>query len=187
LWRGCLLFIVNHNKLHYSKALGGIQIGSIMKFKKIITLMFTHLSVGAFGVALGIYILPILIAPTPLTVAEVTKISSHAQYSATFKKDLKDSDSFHWGEGLVSIGPEFITLMGNLAPGPDYKLYLSTEFVETEIDFNRLKTDMVLVGDVKTFENFAVKVPQDIYLPRYNTVIVWCETFGEFITSAKYQ
>jgi hypothetical protein len=46
---------------------------------------------------------------------------------------------------------------------------------------------MVLVGDVKTFENFAVKVPQDIYLPRYNTVIVWCETFGEFITSAKYQ
>ena len=158
-----------------------------MKFKNTITLIVTHLSVGAFGFALGIYTLPILIAPTPLTVAEVTKISSGAQYSATFKKDLKDSDSFHWGEGLVSIGPEFITLMGNLAPGPDYKLYLSTEFVETEIDFNRLKTDMVLVGDIKTFENFAVKVPQDISLSKYNTVIVWCETFGEFITSAQYQ
>jgi len=120
-------------------------------------------------------------------VAEVTKISSQTQYSATFKKDLKDSDSFHWGERQVSIGPEFITLTGNLAPAPDYKLYLSTEFVDTEIDFNRLKTDMVLVGDVKTFENFVVKVPQDICPPEYNTVIVWCETFGEFITSAQYQ
>ncbi|MDG2733504.1 hypothetical protein P7M77_26085 [Vibrio parahaemolyticus] len=24
-------------------------------------------------------------------------------------------------------------------------------------------------------------------MSEYNTVVVWCETFGEFITSAKYQ
>ncbi|MFQ3235104.1 MAG: hypothetical protein ACI9C4_000658 [Paraglaciecola sp.] len=158
-----------------------------MKFRQIILLIFTHLSVGAFGVALGIYMLPILIAPTSPTESEVTELSSQAQYSAIFKKNRKDSDSFHWGEGLVSIGSDYITLIGNLAPGPDYKLYLSTEFVETEADFNRLKANMALVGNVKTFENFAVKIPQDIRLSRYNTVIVWCETFGEFITSAKYR
>lgn len=39
--------------------------------------------------------------------------------------------------------------MGKLAPGPDYKLCLSTEFMETEADFNRLKSTMTLVGDVK--------------------------------------
>ena len=77
--------------------------------------------------------------------------------------------------------------MGKLAPGPDYKLYLASEFVETEADFNRLKSTMVRVGDVKTFENFAVKVPADINPSNYNTVIVWCESFGEFITSAKYR
>lgn len=131
--------------------------------------------------------LPILIAPTSPTESEVTKLSSQAAYSATFKKDLKDSDAFHWGEGLVSIGSDYITLTGNLAPGPDYKLYLSTEFVETEADFHRLKANMALVGNVKTFENFAVRIPQDITPSSYNTVIVWCETFGEFITSAKYQ
>ncbi|NOH86003.1 DM13 domain-containing protein, partial [Vibrio sp. 03-59-1] len=82
---------------------------------------------------------------------------------------------------------EYITLTGSLAPGPDYKLYLSTEFVETESDFNRLKDNMVRIGNVKTFENFVVKIPKGIDVSKYNTVIVWCETFGEFITSAKYQ
>nr|VVV06595.1 hypothetical protein AW0309160_04089 [Aliivibrio wodanis] len=158
-----------------------------MKLKTMILLLITHISVGAFGVGLGIYLLPILTAPTSPTESEVTQLSSQAQYSATFKKDLKDSDSFHWGEGQVSVGPEYITLTGNLAPGPDYKLYLSTEFVETEFDFNRLKATMVRIGDVKTFENFAIKIPQGINASKYNTVIIWCETFGEFITSAKYQ
>lgn len=77
--------------------------------------------------------------------------------------------------------------MGKLAPGPDYKLYLSPEFVETEADFNRLKSEMVRVGDVKTFENFLVPVPESIDPAAYNTVVVWCESFGQFITAAKYQ
>jgi hypothetical protein len=46
---------------------------------------------------------------------------------------------------------------------------------------------MVRVGDVRTFENFVVDVPPDIDPSNFNTVIVWCESFGEFITSAKYQ
>ncbi|MGF1841695.1 DM13 domain-containing protein, partial [Vibrio clamense] len=50
-----------------------------------------------------------------------------------------------------------------------------------------LKDSMVRIGNVKTFENFAVKIPKGIDVSKYNTVIVWCETFGEFITSAKYQ
>ena len=77
--------------------------------------------------------------------------------------------------------------MGKLAPGPDYKLYLSPEFVETEADFNRLKPEMALVGDIKTFNNFLVSVPPDINPSEYTSVIVWCESFGEFITSAQYK
>lgn len=158
-----------------------------MKIKTIILLLITHLSVGAFGVGLGIYMLPILIAPTSPTESEITRLSSQAQYSAMFKKGLKDSDTFHWGEGQVSVGPAYITFTGSLTPGPDYKLYLSTEFIETESDFNRLKDNMIRVGNVRTFDNFAVKIPKNINVSKYNTVIVWCETFGEFITSAKYQ
>lgn len=158
-----------------------------MKRKTLLMLLVSHLSVGAIGFAVGIYALPILIAPPPPTAHEVSTVSSQAQYSAEFKKDLKGSDAFHWGQGQVSVGPEFITLMGKLAPGPDYKLYLSPEFVETEADFNRIKASMIQVDEVKTFENFVVQVPEGVEISRYNTVIIWCETFGEFITAAQYQ
>lgn len=72
------------------------------------------------------------------------------------------------------------------AGGGDYKLYLSPEFVETEADFQRLKPSMVRVGDVKTFKNFLVPVPDQIDPSHYTTVIIWCEAFGQFITAAKY-
>ncbi len=169
------------------RALGVTKDVRSMKLRTIILRLITHLSAGVLGFALGIYMLPILIAPTSPTESEVTRLSSDAQYSAIFKKELKDSDSFHWGEGLVSIGRDYITLTGRLAPGPDYKLYLSKEFVETESDFNRLKDSMVRVGDVKTFENFVVEIPEDIDVSSYTSIIIWCEAFGEFITAARYQ
>lgn len=87
----------------------------------------------------------------------------------------------------MSIGARSIAFEGELAPGPDYKLYLSPEFVETEADFHRLKSGMVRVGEVKTFKNFLVPLPESIDPGRYTTVIVWCETFGQFITAAKYR
>ncbi len=158
-----------------------------MKKTTLILLFITHLGVGLGGFALGIYLLPILIAPPAPTESEVKAASADASYSAEFRRDLKGSDALHWGEGTVSIGAKTISLMGKLAPGPDYKLYLSPQYVENEDEFNPLKSQMVRVADVKTFENFVVEVPSGIDPSAYNTVIVWCETFGEFITSAKYR
>ena len=108
-------------------------------------------------------------------------------YRGEFRRDLADSDALHWGEGTVSVGRESIALEGRIAPGPDYKLYLSPEFVETEAEFERIKPQMMLVGDVRVFENFLVPVPGTIDPGEFNTVVVWCESFGEFITSARYQ
>ena len=158
-----------------------------MKKLTLVILLVSHIVTGAFGFALGIYVLPILIAPEAPTASAISQISESAFYSATFKRDLKDSDSLHWGEGEVFVAKEVISFMGELAPGPDYKLYLSPEFVETEADFNALKSSMIRVGNVDTFENFIVSVPATIDPSKYNAVIVWCETFGEFITSAKYK
>lgn len=77
--------------------------------------------------------------------------------------------------------------MGSIAPGPDYRLYLSPQFVETERDFLSLKSSMVEVGPVKTFDNFIVKLPAEVNPVDYNSVIIWCEAFGQFITAAQYQ
>ena len=153
---------------------------------KKLLLAVSHLVAVAIGFALGIYALPILIAPSAPTQAEVASQAAAARYTGQFRRDLKDSDAFHWGEGTVSISAKAVVLAGELAPGPDYKLYLSPEFVETEADFNRLKPRMVRVGDVKTFKNFVVAMPESVDPSRYKAVIVWCESFGQFITAAKY-
>ncbi|MES9972309.1 MAG: DM13 domain-containing protein [Candidatus Thiodiazotropha sp.] len=158
-----------------------------MKIGTLALLVTTHCLVGAAGFALGIYALPILTAPPAPSESEIEAMASNANYSAQFRRDLEGSDALHWGEGRVSVGSDTITLMGKLAPGPDYKLYLSPTFVETEAEFNRLKSTMVRVGEVKTFENFIVKVPPTIDPANFNSVIVWCESFSQFITSAKYQ
>ena len=46
---------------------------------------------------------------------------------------------------------------------------------------------MTAVGDVNTFDNFKIPVSEDIDVSAYTSVIVWCESFGEFITAAQYQ
>lgn len=155
--------------------------------KKILILVITHLGFAAAGFALGIYALPILMAPEAPSVAEVASLQGDPTYTGTFKRDLTDSDLLHWGEGEVSIGSDAVTLVGSIAPGPDYRLYLSPEFVETEKDFAALKSSMVQVGPVKTFDNFIVSIPPGIDPGDYNAVIIWCEAFGQFITAAQYQ
>lgn len=150
-------------------------------------LIASHAVVGVVGFAAGIYYLPILTAPPAPDDAEVQAVAAQAMYSAEFRRALAGSDALHWGEGTVSITPERISLRGEIAPGPDYKLYLSPEFVETEAQFNVIKEQMARVGDVRTFKNFVVDVPSDIDPTRFTTVVVWCEAFGEFITAAKYR
>ena len=156
-------------------------------WKKALLLMLSHGAVGAAGFALGVYLLPILIAPAGPAATELATLATQAQFRGEFRRNLAGSDALHWGEGTVTVGPAAITLQGKLAPGPDYKLYLSPEFVETEEQFAQLKPRMRRVGEVKTFDNFAVALPPGVDVAAYNTVIVWCETFGQFISAAKYR
>lgn len=158
-----------------------------MSTRRTLLLAVSHVAVAAAGFAGGIYALPILIAPPAPTAEEIKAATARVMFTGQFRRDLKDSDSLHWGEGVVSVAPHAISLSGRLAPGPDYKLYLSPQFVETEADFMRLKPSMVRVGDVKTFENFVVTVPAGIDPGRYVAVVVWCETFSQFITAAQYR
>ncbi len=158
-----------------------------MKKRTFILLFLTHIAVGALGFAIGIYALPILIAPSAPSTTEIDQMAGQQVYTTKFDKDRLGSDFLHWGEGAVSIGKNYVSLLGKLAPGPDYQLYFSPEFVENEEQFERLKHTMKRVGNVKTFDNFVVEISPNINLDDFNTVVIWCESFGEFITSAKYR
>lgn len=154
---------------------------------KLIRILFTHGVALAAGFALGIYTLPILIAPEGPSSADVVRSAQQAQFSGQFRKDLAGSDFLHWGEGNVSISSTQVVFMGSLAPGPDYQLYLTPQPVQSEAEFNAIKAQSVRVGEVKTFDKFILDMPPNVDPAAYSGVVVWCETFGEFITSASYR
>ncbi|MEX3007289.1 DM13 domain-containing protein [Hoeflea sp. TYP-13] len=155
--------------------------------RRLILLVISHGVVLVIGFGLGVYFLPILTAPEAPDAAVLQQKAQAAQFSANFTRDLKGSDFLHWGEGKISLTPTQIIHEGRLAPGPDYKVYLVSEFVEDEDAFLPLKDQSKLIGDVKTFEGFILDVPEGVDIAQYDTVLVWCETFGEFITAAKYR
>jgi hypothetical protein len=148
---------------------------------RVLRLAASHTAALMLGFGIGVYVLPILTTPEPPSAAELARHTSEALYTGHFRRELADSDLLHWGEATVSVGRSSIVFAGRLAPGPDYKLYLSPEFVETEVDFARLKSRMVRVDDVRGFGNLIVPVPPAIDVTRFTTVIVWCESFGQFI------
>lgn len=154
---------------------------------RIILVLFTHFFAGALGFAAGIYFLPILTAPEGPDVEVIRSTADRAEFTGEFRRDLADSDALHWGEGRLFISADSIAFEGRLAPGPDYRLYLSPQFVETEADFEALKPGMVEIGRVATFENFMLAVPDSVDPADFGAVIVWCESFGQFITAAAYQ
>ena len=155
--------------------------------KRAFVLTFTHLLALGAGVALGIYLLPILSAPPAPTAAEVQAASAAASFRGEFRRQLKGSDALHWGAGTLAVGPATISLMGRIAPGPAYKLYLVPEFVETAEDFKRVKSQSLAVADVKTFENFIVPLAPGTDIAKYRAAVIWCESFSQFITAAQYR
>ena len=152
-----------------------------------IILLGTHTIMLAIGFALGVYFLPILTAPSAPDKATLEASLEGTMFSGEFTRELKGSDFLHWGQGMVSITPSQVVHIGDLAPGPDYMLYLVPEFVEDEASFEVVKDSSLNIGSIKTFDGFIVDLPTNVDLAAYTTVLVWCEAFGEFITAARFR
>lgn len=150
--------------------------------KKMI-LAATHISCLALGFALGIYMLPILTQPESPDIAVIEASLDEVSFrKATFDRNRKDSDAFHWGEGELRIYQDTVVFEGVLSPGPDYRLYLTSDYIETESEFLAIKDQSLQVGRISTFEGFVLEVP-GVGNRAFDHVVVWCETFGQFITS----
>jgi hypothetical protein len=155
--------------------------------KRFVILLLSHSVAVMLGFAGGMYTLPILAALPSAPIDELQRLVASAEYRGQFNRDLEDSDWLHWGDGTVAVGRKTIALLGRIAPGPNYKLYLSPEFVETERDFHRVKPHSTQVGDVETFADFIVPVPDSVDVSQFKAVVIWCESFSQFITAAKYR
>ena len=154
---------------------------------KLFRLLITHGIALAIGFGLGIYLLPILTAAPAPDQEVLEQAAQNASFSGEFTRELAGSDFLHWGEGTISVSDTQITHIGEMSPGPDYKLYLVPEFVEDEAGFEAVKASSLQIGDIKGCKGFNLPVPAGTDISAYNTVLIWCEAFGEFITAAKYQ
>lgn len=152
-----------------------------------LVLAATHLGMLGAGFALGIYLLPILTAPASPAAAELQAAMTTGSYKGRFDRNLKGSDLLHWGEGEVSVGRERIVHIGRLAPGPDYRIYLARQFVDTKAGFLAIKAQSAQIGEVKSFSGFIAPVPAGVDISAYDTVVIWCEAFSQFISAAKYR
>ncbi|HEX4879941.1 MAG TPA: DM13 domain-containing protein [Limnobacter sp.] len=150
-------------------------------------IVLTHVAALSAGFASGIYALPILIEPAPPVHTALQESKKDAIYSATFQKDLKGSDFFHWGEGELTISGTHATFEGRLAPGPDYYLYLTPTFADDEAGFLAIKDASLRVAPIKTFNGFIVELPSGLNLESYSSALVWCEHFGEFISAGEFR
>jgi hypothetical protein len=154
---------------------------------KKIFFLISHGLMLFIGFAAGIYLLPILTQPPAPDEGAIGAVASEAMFTGHFKRELKDSDALHYGDGTLYISGNRISFSGVIAPGPDYRVYLSPKFVETKADFLANKASMQQVGEVRTFNNFIVDLPESINPAEFNTVVVWCESFEMFITAGQYQ
>jgi hypothetical protein len=148
---------------------------------------FTHGLALAIGFAAGIYVLPILTAAPGPTQADIDRVSAAELFRGTFDRKLAGSDFFHWGDGEILVSATQVLHVGSLAPGPDYRLYLVPDFVDSKEAFLKVKDQAVRLGEIRSFSGFVVDVPPDVDVANYTTAVVWCETFGSFITAAKYR
>lgn len=135
------------------------------------------------GFGLGVYFLPILIADAPVDDTLVLAQSEAAERQAIFVRDRADSDLGHWGEGTLYLTSTRVTLDGEVSPGPDYRLYLTPTFVETEDGFEAIKSQSVEIARIKGFKNFSYEIPPSVDINQYGAVVIWCERFAQYITS----
>ena len=87
----------------------------------------------------------------------------------------------------MSISEKRILFQGKLSPGPNYKLYLTRRFVSDKDSFLKEKKFAFEVDDINSFDGFIIRVPEGLNLEKYNTLVIWCEVFSYFITSAQYR
>ena len=141
------------------------------------------------GFGLGVYFLPILTAEKGLSETELAELTSTAQAQTQprqgiFVRDIEGSDRFHWGDGTIYVSDARIWPDGSIAPGPDYRLYLTKGQYTTKDSFLAAKSDALQIAPIKAYKNFSIDVPDGLDISDYDAVIIWCEAFSAFITSA---
>ncbi len=159
-----------------------------MRKNFIIALFILIVGIG-IGFAAGVYTLPIIIEAQSekQQIADLTP-ADESDPIGQFDRNSPGSDPLHWGEGTVRISSGKLIFEDDvkLAPGPDYRIYMSRKFADTKSDFAKIKSQAVEVAKLRTFSGpLEFDLPADLNTNEFDNVVVWCETFSMYIASAR--
>lgn len=145
------------------------------------------------GIGIGIMITVIaypFVFPPPVVNEQISNIENKQKiYSGTFIHP-NPSDPVHWGKGNVAVyghGNDheiFLEEDFEVGPGPAYHVYLSSaaDVISNEQFENATNFDL---GKLKSFKSSQVyQAPSNFESVQIKSVVIWCKTFGQLITSA---
>lgn len=131
------------------------------------------------------------VAPKPQSDPETPTLTKLK--SGFFDRDAIGSDQAHHGTGTVEIHQQADKLYlifrddFDVTNGPDYKIYLTPKAgVDTEEKFLAVKSNSIRVDDLDQFsgyQSYEISNWAD-QLSQVRSVVIWCEAFSEFISSA---
>ena len=121
--------------------------------------------------------------PAAEVIAEADRSSLVA--SGTFIH-ANPSDPVHWGKGKVSVYEKTVFLEPDfeVGPGPKYHVYLVPKGgIRKEADVK--DTMFVDLGRLRSYEGSQrYRIPAEVDLAKYPSVVIWCEAFSVLISPA---
>ncbi len=148
------------------------------------------------GIAATVFIYP-FIFPPPQVNESIENIQSKKLVATGKFINPNPLDPIHWGKGSVEIylhrnsqlrevyfGKDF-----QVGPGPAFYVYLSQgKNIKSNSEFRNHQDTNVELGALKSFKGSQIyKIPFKINLQKFKSVVVWCKTFSQLITSANLE
>jgi len=162
--------------------------------KRILTILLSLLATLIIGIVIGMGAMLIAypyIFPPPVLNEKVVHVASKKVFSIGTFIHPNPSDPIHYGKGNVSIyrsntNQYEVFLHDNflVGPGPAFHVYLvENKDIKDNRDFKKaVKYDL---GMLKSFRGSQVyKIPEHINMKDIQSVVVWCKSFSQLITSA---
>jgi hypothetical protein len=138
-----------------------------------------------FGFALGILAFPYLFPPPPAA-EQLTEADRSALVATGNFIHADPSDPIHYGSGKVSVFEKTVFLEADfeVGPGPKYHVYLVPR-ANIRQNSDVPNTMFVDLGRLRAFKGSQrYEVPTGVDLRKFQSVVIWCETFGVLISPA---
>lgn len=157
--------------------------------KQIFIIIFSLIIGIGIGIMLTVIAYP-FVFPPPEVNEQISNIKNKQLTHSGIFIQPNPSDPVHWGKGKVAVYEHgndheiFLDEDFEVGPGPAYHVYLSSaaDVISNEQFENATNYDL---GKLKSFRSSQVyQAPSNFESTQIKSVVIWCKTFSQLITSA---